>query len=187
MHDRFNRLVALSSGLKNGLLTRPLATIVAAGFMSLLTLAASLYLFMFAGQGLLPPPPAASLPATRMLEPVPVGSGSAQAGPVAETPETAAATPIAAVASLFVTAPSTASPAAPPSAPSTQPAATGGTAEAPVLSQYPVAGEKEESSGRSSEHANRASVSGFRSSEKPSDSHSGSRHEARKDQEDKDD
>jgi hypothetical protein len=57
-----------------GILSRPLAAVAIAGGLSVLTLAASLYLFMFAGRELLPPPPLAELPVSRFLEPVPMNS-----------------------------------------------------------------------------------------------------------------
>ncbi|MCL4472985.1 MAG: hypothetical protein M1455_03475 [Actinobacteria bacterium] len=167
MKMRIKWLAALSSSLKNGLLTHTLATIVAAGLISLLTLAASLYLFIFAGQGLLPPPPTADLPVTRMLEPIPVGAG----GNVAETPgntaipsEATAETPAIATAtaplgltvSIFAAAPSV-----PPAAP-VPPAATVASAPAapvvvasapaaPTVSEAPGNGNNEEDKSGSDE------------------------------------
>ncbi|MHB9111267.1 MAG: hypothetical protein ACYC4D_01360 [Thermoleophilia bacterium] len=73
-----------------GILSRPAAAVVIAGSLSVVTLAASMYLFMFAGRDLLPPPPVAGLLASRILEPVPMNSFPAVA-PAIEVPAAAAA------------------------------------------------------------------------------------------------
>lgn len=65
------------AGAIGGMLSRPAAAVAIAGSLSVLTLAASLYLFMFAGRDLLPPPPIAGLPAARILEPVPMNPAPA--------------------------------------------------------------------------------------------------------------
>lgn len=62
------------AGAVGGMLLRPVAAVVIAGSLSVLTITASLYLFMFAGRTLLPPPPVAGISAARILEPVPMNS-----------------------------------------------------------------------------------------------------------------
>jgi len=56
------------------MLSRPATAFAIAGSLSVLTLAASLYLFLFAGRELLPPPPIAGLTAPRIFEPIPIAS-----------------------------------------------------------------------------------------------------------------
>ncbi|MBK5225460.1 MAG: hypothetical protein JJD96_02675, partial [Thermoleophilia bacterium] len=79
------------SGLQLGdalrdFLARPAASIAIAACLSLLMVAVSLYLVMFAGRGLLPPPPIASLAAAIGLEPLRVRS---VVTPPAASPEAA--------------------------------------------------------------------------------------------------
>ena len=197
MKMRIKGLAALSSSLKNGVLTHTLATIVAAGLISLLTLAASLYLFIFAGQGLLPPPPTADLPVTRMLEPIPVGAS----GTVAETPGNTAIPGNASTetpANATATAPlglAVTTFAAAPVAPATVTVASAPAAlvvvasapDAPTVSEAPGNGNNEEDesgSGWSSDpgwgsgnnHARVASNSGHHSGEGSARSHADNGH-----------
>lgn len=79
------------AGATGGILSRPAAAVTLAGSLSVLTLAASLYLFVFAGRDLLPPPPIAGLPASRILEPVPMNSLSELAPGIEVPPVPAAA------------------------------------------------------------------------------------------------
>jgi len=86
------------AGATGGILSRPAAAVALAGSLSVLTLAASLYLFMFAGRDLLPPPPIAGIPATRILEPVPMNSLSALAPEI----EVAAVSPLPTASAMQV-------------------------------------------------------------------------------------
>ena len=61
--------VGVADGLRD-FLARPAASIAIAACLSLLMVAVSLYLLMFAGRGLLPPPPIASLAAASGFEPL---------------------------------------------------------------------------------------------------------------------
>jgi len=67
------------AGAVKDMLSRPAAAFAIAGSLSVLTLAASLYLFLFAGRELLPPPPIAGLTAPRIFEPIPIASVTAPA------------------------------------------------------------------------------------------------------------
>ncbi len=63
-------------GGHEGLLAGPVAAVAIASGLSLVTLTASLYMFNFAGRGLLPPPPTPDLAISRTLEPVPIRATS---------------------------------------------------------------------------------------------------------------
>ncbi|MHB9054198.1 MAG: hypothetical protein ACYC5F_09495 [Thermoleophilia bacterium] len=200
MKMRIKGLAALSSSLKSGLFTHPLATIVAAGLISLLTLAASLYLFIFAGQGLLPPPPLASLPVTRMLEPVPVGAGSASVGEnpgngtaipgngTAESPATVTATaPLGLAVTTFVAAaPATVTPTATPATP----VVVASVPAAPTISDIEGDGNnEEEDAGRdqSNKHASVASNAGRHSDNRLAPGHFNAAHKNWTDRKEKED
>lgn len=67
---------ALVPGLRSARFDHTFATFAAATTLSLATLAASLYLFIFAGRTLLPVPPPVAMSVSRMLEPVILGPES---------------------------------------------------------------------------------------------------------------
>ena len=71
---------------KDGLLVGRKATIAIAGGLSLVTLTASLYLFIFAGRTLLPPPPIPDLGISRVFDPVPLRTAAAAPAPATEAP-----------------------------------------------------------------------------------------------------
>lgn len=134
-----------------GMLSRPAAAIVIAGSLSVLTLMASLYLFLFAGRELLPPPPIAGLTASRIFDPIPMISlaTTAPTVEVAALPTAEASFPDFSSVGAFATEvvlPALV-PAAVPAVPATVPAPVPAPAPAPIPANVPSTGETPTSAG----------------------------------------
>lgn len=131
----FTRETKIASAI-GGMLSRPAATIVIAGSLSAITLAASFYIVMFAGRDLLPSPPVTNLSAARLFEPIPMNSLPAIAPTVAVEPildETVFIPEISAVGTFAaaVVTPAIAPAIAPAAAPVAAPTIVAGVDEAP--------------------------------------------------------